>query len=567
MPDHSVDVVHEYARRVTAGDIVAGLPVRQLCAGHLNDLATAPGGVYFDAGAAQLALDFLGLCQHSKGRWAGRPLELEAWQQFIVGSVYGWMRAEGLRRYRTVYIEVARKNGKTTKLAGIGNLMLVADGEDGAEVYAAATKRDQARICWSAAANMVRRSPALSRRVRVFRSALSVEATASKFEPLGADSKTLDGLNVSCALIDEVHAHPNRDLYDVLDTATAARSQPLIFLTTTAGSDRSTFCADMHEMVLRKLAGKIEDDSLFGYIATLDKGDDWQDPDVWIKANPNLGVSVMREELQERIDAAKQSPSLQNSVKRLRLNQWTQAETRFLDSARWDQCTGELSPAEIEISNRGRRCFGGLDLATTTDIAAFIALWPPSDPDAGSWDIACRFWIPGEKLEDRERRSGVPYHQWIEEGWLIATPGDTIDYRAIRSEILDISEEHDLVEIAFDRWGSTAISTDLQAEGLTMVEFGQGYASMSPPTKELERMVLARMLRHGGHPILRWMADNLEVASDPAGNIKPKKPGHKMSHKKIDGMVALIMALARALAPAEEDDSTSIYETRGMTAV
>ncbi len=564
--EHDVEIAHQYARDVVAGDEPAGKLVRLACERHLADLDHGDArGLRFDADAGQVALVFFTLLRHSKGEWAGQPFALEPWQQFIVAALFGWKRADGTRRFRTAYVEVARKNGKTTLLAGIGLLLMVADGEPGAEIYAAATKRDQARIVYDEARRMVRGCPSLARRCRVPKGNagnITMESTASKFEALGADADTLDGLNVHGALIDELHAHPKPDLYEVLETATGARRQPLLVSITTAGSDQTSFCWEMHEVSERVLMGVIDDDSIFAYIAALDEDDDWTDESVWIKANPNLDVSLKRDKLREEVEAAQATPRKQNAVRRLRLNQWTRATTRFLDLKRWDLCAGELMPAEIERANVGRACFAGLDLATTTDVAAFVAVWPP-EKEGERWDVACRFFIPGANIVDRTKEHRVPYDQWEHEGWLQATEGDVIDYHEIRETILAFAEAHPITELAFDRWGSTAIANDLQDEGLTMVQFGQGYASMSPPTKDLERLVLQGSLQHGGHPVLRWMADNLEVANDPAGNIKPRKPGHKMSHKKIDGMVALVMALARALHGVPED-VRSVYEERGV---
>lgn len=553
--------------------ILAGNLVRLACQRHIDDLeAGADRGLVFDEASADFALQFFPTLRHSKGEWARRRFELEPWQQFIVGSLFGWLRDDGLRRFTTAYLEVARKNGKTTVLGGVGLLMFAEDDEEGAEVYAAATKKDQAKILHEAAERMVLRSPGLAKRVHVYRNNMSILETASKMAPLGADSETLDGLDVHCAIVDELHAHPNGGLYEVLDTGTGARRQPMIVAITTAGSDQSSFCWEQHQIAEKILRGQLQDDSLFTYIAGLDEGDDWDDERVWIKANPNLGVSVKLDRLRQKAAQAKMSPRLQNGFRRLRLNQWVRAETRFLDLARWDACAGEALPLEIELRHTGHQCLAGLDLASKTDVAAFVAIWPTEeireDENGDSevvivYDVACRFWIPKDNLEERVRDHRVPYDVWSEEGWVTLTEGDVIDYRAIERDVLEFHEKHPIRECAFDRWGATAVSNDLQGEDVTMVQFGQGYGSMSAPTKELEVLVLGRRLRHGGHPVLRWMADNLEVKSDPADNIKPVKPAHNQAGKKIDGMVALIMAIGRALTPTEEEEP-SVYEKRGL---
>jgi phage terminase large subunit-like protein len=563
-PMHSAE---RYARDVVSGRILAGKLVRQACQRHLDDRQRWRGkaeAYWFDPDVATLAVEFFpDILRHSKGEWAGRRFDLEPWQQFIVWNVFGWKRPDGMRRFRTGYVEIARKNGKSTFAAGLGLRMLVADGEAGAEIYTAATKFDQAKIIHAEACRMRDASGSLTERVQCFRNNLSIAGTASKYEPLGADSDTLDGLNVHCALIDELHAHKGRGLWDVLDTATGARRQPLMFAITTAGFDQTSVCWEQHEYAEKVLSGVTPDETFFAYIAALDEGDAWDDEATWLKANPNLNVSVKFDDLRRKCEKAKVTPAAQNAFRRLHLNQWTRAETRFIDLARWDESAGNLLPEEIERACEGRRAYGGLDLATIVDLAAFVLLFPPEDSDEGSYDIVSRFWIPEDGIAERARDHGIPYDDWVRDEWITATPGNVIDYKSIREEVLLLADRYRVAEIAFDRWGAVAISTDLQEEGLTMVQFGQGYASMSAPTKELEKLVLSKRLRHGGQPVLRWNADNLEVTTDPAGNIKPVKPQHKMSYRKIDGMVALVMALSRAIVD-EARPVRSVYEKRGM---
>lgn len=565
-PDNSTHHIHEYALDVVEGREIAGKLVRQACARHFYDLETAElRGLYFDQLEAQRILDLFGMLRHSKGEWAGQRFYLERWEQFIIGSVFGWRWIEDeSRRFKTAYNELARKNGKTTLLAGVGLVGLTIDREPGAEIYAVATKRDQAKIVFEEAKRMVAKSEALSNLVNEFAFSLAVDATASSFQPLGADHNTMDGLNVHMGLIDELHAHKGPEVYEVIETATGARRQPLMFSITTAGSDQTSFCFEQHEYAEKVLSGVLEDDSFFAYIAALDEDDAWDDESVWKKANPNLGVSVKIEKLREEVAAAKATPRKQNAVRRLRLNQWTRATTRLLDLDRWDANAGPLMPQEIETKNLGRPCWAGLDLSSTTDVSAFVAVWPPEDPEEGVFEVACRFWIPGENIGDRVLKHRVPYNLWVQEGWVIASEGEVIDYHDICDEILEFHTRHPIEEIAFDRWGSQAISNDLTEAGLTMVQFGQGYGSMNSPTKELETMVISKMLQHGGNPVLRWMADNLEVATDTAGNVKPKKPDHKMSHKKIDGMVSLIMAISRSLVGETHGDVPNPYESRGI---
>jgi len=531
-----------YARAVVAGEIPAGELARLACERHLRDLKRGRNsGYYFDQRAAERAIDFFAFLKHSKGEWAGRRFELEPWQLFIIGCLFGWKNtADGLRRFRKAYIELPRKNGKSTLGAGIGMYLFVADGEPGAEVYTAATKRDQAKIVHSEATRMVKKSPTLRRRVHVTNQNLSIEKTSSKYEPLGADGDTMDGLNVHGAIIDEIHAHKTRDVVDVLDTATGSRRQPLIVELTTAGYDRHSICWEEREHTAQVLRGTINDPSWFGIIYGIDEGDDWRDPKIWAKANPNYGVSVKPQDLERKSRKALEVPAYQNTFRRLHLDQWTRQESRWLDINVWDETAGAL----VEFEQlKGRDCFAGLDLASTTDLASLNLIFPPADPVKGVYITVPFFWIPGDNIEERGLRDRVPYREWVDAGLITATEGNVIHYDAIRGKILELQEIVNIRELAFDRWGATQLSQQLDDAGLTVIPFGQGYASMSPPTKQLLALCLERRLRHGGNPVLRWMADNMVVKTDPAANVKPDK---EKSTEKIDGMVAMIMALDRA---------------------
>lgn len=550
-PAPAPDPVTAYARGVLDGTYAAGKLVRLACERHLRDLETGhERGLYFDVAAAERSIAFFGFLRHSKGEWAGTPVVLEPWQQFIVGSLWGWRRSDGTRRFRTAYNEVPRKNGKSTMAAGIGLLLFVADGEPGAEVYTAATKRDQALIVWDEAKRMVNKSPALKKRVGVYKSNLHVVATSSKMEPLGADADTMDGLNIHAAIVDELHAHKNRAVVDVLETATGARRQPLIFYITTAGYDRQSVCWEQHDYGVKILEGIVADDTFFVYIAAIDEGDDWTDPAVWAKANPNLGVSVKMDDLQRKCDKAVALPAAQNGFRRLHLDQWTEQADRWIDQAAWDACNAPVDPEEL----RGRRAYGGLDLASTTDIAAFVLLFPPVEDDE-PWKVLCRFFVPKDSIQKRSREDRVPYDVWVRDGFMYATPGNIIDYDFIRQCILEDAErfdiqgmryrdEDDVPEIAYDRWNATQLVTQLTGDGFTMVPFGQGFASMGAPTRELEKLIVGQLLAHGGHPVLRWMAANAAARQDPAGNIKLDKGA---STERIDGMIGLVMALGRAI--------------------
>jgi phage terminase large subunit-like protein len=572
-----VPVAEQYARDAAEGYIVCSREVQLAARRHLNDLTQGvKRGLYFDPNSAQRAIDFFKLfLHHSKGEWAGQKFALAPWEEFILWCLFGWKRTDGTRRFRTAHVEVARKNGKSTLVAGVGLYLFFADGEPGAEVYCAATKKDQARIVFSEAVRMRAASPSLAKRITKVRDNMSVATTASKFEPLGSDEDTLDGLNVHAAIVDELHAHKTRFVWDVLDTATAARRQPLMFAITTAGFNRQSVCWLQHEYCEKVLEGIHSDDTLFVYIATLDPDDDWEDESVWQKANPNLGVSVKLDDLRRKAEKAKADPAALNSFLRLHLNRWTQTDTRWMDLDEWADCSAPFAAgapaipsdphaARDELRERliGRRCFGGLDLSSKVDLTAFVLLFTPTDDDPRYIAIPW-FWMPEDNVEKRVKQDRVPYDLWIREHWIETTDGNVVDYDVIRAHIVEQRDDFEIAEIAFDPWNATHLSTQLQDDGLTTVEFRQGFASMSAPTKELMTLVLGRKLAHLGNPVLRWMASNLVVKTDPAGNIKPNK---EKSAEKIDGIVALIMALGRAQATSDGDGG-SVYDTQELMVI
>lgn len=549
--------VTQYAESVTLGVRPAGELVRLACQRHLDDLQRRHGAdIYFDERAADDAIEFFSLLRHSKGEWAGTAFELADWQQFIVGSIFGWKRADGTRRFRTAYNEVARKNGKSTLSAGIGLYLAFFDGEGGAEVYSAATKRDQAKIVWSEAKRMVKATPELNQMITSFSNNLHVETTASKFEPLGADADTMDGLNIHGAIVDELHAHKDRRIVDVLETATSARRQPLIFYITTAGVDQTSVCYEFHTYAKQVLSGSAEDDSLFAFIATIDEGDDWQDEDVWYKANPNLDVSVKVDDLRSKAERAKAMPAQQNAFLRLHLDVWTQQHTRWIDLNLWDENAQPLD----ETALVGRDGYGGLDLAAVSDLTAWVMAFPrPDDPEYV--DLVCRFWCPERRLNDSSNRYRDQYRAWAQQGYLMVTPGDATDYGSVREDILRDAERFRIVDLNVDRlFQAHQLSSELENEGMTVFGMGQGYVSMASPVAEFHRRLLSRKLNHGGNPVLRWMADGVVVKQDPAGNLKPDKAN---SQSKIDGIVAAIMALDRCMRH-QSGQKKSVYDSRGL---
>lgn len=544
--------VEAYARSVVSGETIACKWVRLACERHLRDLEKGhERGLWFDAERAEWCIDFFRYLPHIKGEWARDPqsgIELEPWQAFIVGSVFGWQRADGTRRFRTMYAEIPRKNGKSALCSGIGLLLAFFDDEPGAEVYSAATKRDQAKIVWGDAAEMVRRRAELRRRIRVFVGALSSPETASKFAPLSSDANTLDGLNVHGAVVDELHAHKSREIVDVLETATGARRQPLLCYITTAGHDRHSVCWSHHEYSEKVLDRLVDDDSWFTYIATIDAGDDWRSPDAWAKANPNYGVSVSPDDLQRKCERAQAMPSEQNAFRRLHLNVWTESATRWIDAEQWDK--GNDRPIDLD-DLAGRECYAGLDLSSTQDLTALALMFPNDD---GSYDVLPYFWVPEEGMRKRADKDRVPYALWAEQGYLEATEGAVVDYDVIRARINELGRVVNIREIAIDRWNSTHLQTQLDGDGFTVVPFGQGFGSMAAPTKEFERLVVAGAVHHGGHPVLSWCVSNVVVETDAAEN---KKPNKKKSTERIDGAVACVMALGRAMVQQEAGDAYS----------
>ena len=515
---------------------------------------------YFDQQSADVAVMFFEkLLHHTKGEWAGENFLLQDWQkERVIKPLFGWKRVDNdYRKYRTVYIEVPRKNGKSTLSAGLALYLMLMDGEAGAEVYSAAADRDQAGIVFNQAKAMVESSPELSKRVQVFRNTISHVKSRSFYRVLSADAPTKHGLNAHAVIFDELHAQPNRELWDVLSTSQGSRRQPVTVAITTAGYNRETICWEMHEYARQVRDGIIIDETFLPVIYSADEDDDWLDEGVWAKANPSLGVTIKLDYLKNEARKASQIPAYQNTFRRLHLDQWTHQETRWLDMNAWDACGAPVHEKLLE----GAPCYGGLDLASTSDIAAFVLCFPSgTDDEFYMW--LPYFWIPEDNLIERVRKDRVPYDAWLKEGYLRTTAGNVIDYGVIVRDIEELGERFNIQEIAFDRWGAFQVSQALEDAGFTMVGFGQGYKDMSPPMTELMRLVMDGKIRHGANPVLRWMADNLIVTTDPAGNVKPNKA---KSREKIDGIVAGLMALDRAIR--HEAKPVSVYETRGLEVV
>ena len=530
----------EYIDGVVSGKLITSKLVRLTCERHIKDLENAhKRGFRFDKEKAERVIRFFGLLHHSKGEWAGQKFQLAPFQQAFLWILFGWVKAAtGYRRFNFAYSCLARKQGKSTLASGVALYLLAADNEGGAEVYSAATKKDQARIVFQESTRMVSKSPSLRNYIKQYRDSLSIAKTASKYVPLASDDDSLDGLHIHGCIGDEVHAWKGRALWDVLITAMGARRQPLMFAITTAGYDRHSICFEQHSYSEKVLQGVIEDDTWFSWIAQIDPEDDWEDERVWCKANPTLGEIVKIEELRSAAAKAKENPAALNAFLRLRLNRWTESSVSWVPLDKWDACNG---PVTHKLLHK-RPCFGALDLATTTDIAAFVLLFPPYGDDT-KWRVLPHFYLPEENIKDRVTRDRVPYDVWQRQGHFNLTPGNIIDYDYIRAHVNKLSEEYDIKEIAYDPWNATQIATQLEGDGFVLAQTRQGFTTFSGPMKRLLELVLRGEIEHGGNPVLRWMASNTVADMDPAGNIKPSK---NKSTEKIDGIVALIMALARA---------------------
>ena len=495
---------------------------------------------YFNTDRASHALEFFGeWLRHSKGKFAGKPFDLLPWQIELIAELFGWVRVDDeTRRYRVAYISTAKKSGKSTLLAGIGLYLLVMDGENGAEVYGAAADREQASVVYREAASMVRASPQLSRVLEVIdsRRTIAYRKEASFYRVLSADAFRAEGLNIHGLLFDELHAQKDRRLWDALRYGGAARAQPLLCSITTAGYDRNSICFEQYSYAKAVLRDWQHDPTFFPCIYEADEKDDWTAEDTWPKANPSWGVTIKPEDFAADCREAQLSNTKENAFKRYRLNTWTAQDTRWIKMDAWDSCAA-APPAPLE----GRECWCGLDLATTFDTSAFIAVFPAED---GYVDVLCRFWIPGDNATERERKDRVPYTVWAKDpkNGLTMTPGNVTDYDVIRRDIVEFSKKYNVRQIAIDRWNATQLALQLQGDGLEVIGFGQGMGSMSSPSKTLEALIASGKVRHGGNSVLAWMAGNASVKVDAAGNIKPVKPKHG-SAERIDGIVALVMAL------------------------
>ena len=511
---------------------------------------------HYDQKKADRAVKFIEMLRHTKGKWAGKRFWLLPWQEQIIRDLFGIVDESGHRQFRTAYVELGKKNGKSELAAAVALYLLYADNEPSAEVYGAAADRQQASIVFDVARQMVEMTPALLHRSKIMAAGKRIVnfRNSGFYQVLSAEVGTKHGLNVSGLVLDEVHAQPNRKLYDVLTKGSGdAREQPLYFLITTAGTDRESICYELHQKAMEIASGRKIDPTVYPVVYGLSEDDDWHDERNWYKANPSLGQTIQIDRVRDMYREALDNPAEENVFKQLRLNMWVSSLTRFIPEQVYDLGNEPIDPNAL----LGRECYGGLDLSSTGDITAFVLIFPPRN-ETEKYILLPYFWIPEETIPIRVRRASGPYDVWHQQGYIQATEGNVIHYGFIEKFIEGLGEKYHILEIAFDRWGATQMTQDLEGMGFTVVPFGQGYASMSPPTKEFYRLLMEGKIIHGGNPVLRWMAGNVVVDTDPAGNIKCTKA---KSPEKIDGIVAAIMALDRCI---RHENTTSVYDERGL---
>lgn len=520
---------------------------------HLTDLKRKRFKYRFDEAKGARICRFIELLPHTKGEWAKKKLliTLEPWQIFILVVTFGWVDAQGRRRFKVTYKEIPRKNAKSTISSGVGLYMLTADGEGGPEVYSAATTKDQAKIVWRDAQKMAQKCEGLQRRFGVATAAHSIYTSdGGTFLALARDQGgNLDGLNTHCGIIDELHAHKTREVVDVIETSTGARSQPMLWQITTAGFNLSGICYETRSYTQKVLSGVIKDEEHFGIIYTIDEDDDWADPSSWAKANPNWGISVNPEDIARKGNKAIKTPAARSNFQTKHLNVWVNASVAWMDMKAWAAGADESLSLE---QFRGAKCWAAVDLATKTDVAALHILFRRED----IFYSFSRFYVPQSAVEGEEN---AHYAGWAAEGHLIVTPGNVIDQNRIQEDVRGLAADHDLQVLGYDPWQANKFATELAEEGLPVDEYRMTVQNMSEPMKEVHAQVVQGKLRHTGCPVMTWMMSNVVAHTDAKENIFPRKENPK---NKIDGPVAAIMAMGEYLSGAEDQDS--VYEERGL---
>lgn len=512
---------------------------------------------HYDKKKADRAVTFIENLCHTKGKWAGTPFWLLPWQEQLIRDIFGIVKPDGNRQFRTAFVEICKKVGKSELAAAVALYLLYADNEPSAEVYGAAADRQQASIVFDVAKQMVEMSPALMKRSKLMGATKRIVnyGNAGYYQVLSAEVGGKHGFSVSGLVFDEIHTQPNRQLYDVLTKGSSdARQNPLHFIITTAGNDRHSIAYELHTKAVDILEGRRVDPTFYPVVYGLKDDDDWEDEANWYKVNPSLGYTVDIERLRDAYREAKQNPADEVTFKWLRCNMWVSSTVAWIPDAIYMRGNESIEAASLE----GRDCYAGLDLSSTGDITALVLIFPPRGKNE-KYVLLPYFWIPEETIPRRVKANSVPYDIWEKQGYIMATEGNVIHYNFIEKFIMDLAEKYHILEIAVDRWNATQMIQNLEGEGFTIIPFGQGFSSMSAPTKEFHRLLMEGRIIHGGNPVLRWMAGNVVIDTDPAGNIKVTKAKSK---EKIDGIVAAIMALDRCIR--QEGQSGSVYDERGL---
>jgi len=509
---------------------------------------------------AQRAIRFIESLKHTKGKWAGVNFDLLDWQKQIIGDIFGTLKHDGYRQYSTAYIEIPKKNGKSELAAAVALKLLCADDEYGAEIYGCAADKQQASIVFDVAVDMVDQHPALKKRIKpiLSKKRLLYTPTRSFYQVLSSEAFTKHGLNPHGVVFDELHAQPNRQLYDVMTQGSAdARTQPLFFIITTAGDDpeRTSIGWEVHKYADEIIKKIRVDNNFYAMIYGIGENDDpWLEGN-WYKSNPSLGHTIQVDAVRKAVLQAKDNPANERTFRQLRLNQWVNYyNTDWIPVEYWDKSAGMVVSEKL----KGLSCFAGMDLSSKVDVSSLVLVFPPST-DCKNWRVLPFFWIPEESMKERIRKDKIPYDVWVKSGFIKATPGNVIDYDVIESDIKKLAQIYKIEQIGFDPWAAHQLAGHLAEEGLEMVEMRQGAKTLSPPMKELEKLVRGCELNHGGNPVLRWMFNNIKVKQDENENIRPIK---MKGTKRIDGIVALIMALGRAMT--QKPKKPSIYEERGL---
>lgn len=512
---------------------------------------------HYDKKKADRAVTFIENLCHTKGKWAGTPFWLLPWQEQLIRDIFGIVKPDGNRQFRTAFVEICKKVGKSELAAAVALYLLYADNEPSAEVYGVAADRQQASIVFDVAKQMVEMSPALMKRSKLMAATKRIVnySNAGYYQVLSAEVGGKHGFSVSGLVFDEIHTQPNRQLYDVLTKGSSdARQNPLHFIITTAGNDRHSIAFELHTKAVDILEGRRVDPTFYPVVYGLKDDEDWEDEANWYKVNPSLGYTVDIERLRDAYREAKQNPADEITFKWLRMNMWVSSTTAWIPDAIYMRGNDPIDMDALE----GRDCYAGLDLSSTGDITALVLMFPPRDMTE-KYIVLPFFWVPEDTIPRRVKANSVPYDVWEKQGHILATEGNVIHYDFIEKFIYDLAEKYHILEIAVDRWNATQMIQNLEGEGFTIVPFGQGFSSMSAPTKEFYRLLMEGQIIHGGHPVLRWMAGNVVIDTDPAGNIKVTKAKSK---EKIDGIVATIMALDRCIR--QEGQSGSVYDERGL---